>query len=301
MRVILSILLVFSMAGASIATDIVDEMSQGAVSSQHIPDRPMLTSSNLKAVQVAFDDSKPTANVLRYNFDSNMTYKIRLREYMHSTVVLPKGERIAAYALGDEVNFSFVPLSKKWKETENIFEVWGKFHGADTNLTVFGESGHVYSFYLRNDSVESPYMPNLVVYIDDPTVKTSLEAKEFEDWTEDNKTDPSAEIVKPFEGPEYLRDLPLVDPSKINYGYEPYGGDMDLAPQRIFDDGLFTYFQFDEKNLNKIKRLPALYRVIDGYDTPVNSRIVRGTMIAETTNEKWTLRSGDAHLCIRSK
>jgi type IV secretory pathway VirB9-like protein len=304
MRLLFVFLLVFLLAGVAMATQIVDETMSGGLPSEQIPDRPMLTDSNLKAIQVAFDTSKPTDNILRYEYDANTTYKIRLREYMHSTVVLPKGERIAAYALGDEVNFFFVPLSKKWKETENVFEIWGKFHGADTNLTVFGESGHVYSFYLRNDSIQSPYMPNLVVYIEDPTVVVAPEEKEFEDWTEAQEeagTNTEGKAGSVDDGPEYLRDLPLIDPAAISYKYEPYGGDMDLAPLRIFDDGHFTYFQFADKNLDKIHRLPAFYRVVDGYDTPVNTRIIKGTVIAETISDKWTLRSGDAHLCVRVK
>ena len=76
-----------------------------------------------------------------------------------------------------------------------------------------------------------------------------------------------------------------------------------LQPNRMLQiaDGLLEHFQFAENNFDKVRRLPALYRVVDGYETPVNSRVIKGTIVAETTSDKWTLRSGDAYLCIRSK
>lgn len=273
---------------------IVDEVALGETSDAAIIDRPMRDDANLQAVQKAFDKSDVRENVNRYQFDADITYKIRLREFMHTSVVLPKGERINGFSLGDTHNFTFTPLSKQQEAMENIFEIWARYPGADTNLTVFGVSGNIYSFYLRCDSVKSEFMPDLIVYIDDPAVtdQTRLDAKEVT-----NEPEPMKQTQKDA---EYLRSLPLVDPASINYAYKIKAGDPSLAPIRIFDDGYFTYFQFAEENLDKVK-VPAIYRVVDGYDVPVNSRVSNGTVIAEIVNDKWTLRSGDAHLCIREK
>jgi hypothetical protein len=79
-------------------------------------------------------------------------------------------------------------------------------------------------------------------------------------------------------------------------------GDYALSPLRVFDDGIWTYFQmFEENNMDKQTRFPALYRVVGQTETPVNTRVVGGTVIAETTAEIWVLRNGDQYLCIRKE
>lgn len=67
-------------------------------------------------------------------------------------------------------------------------------------------------------------------------------------------------------------------------------------PEEIFNDKQFTYFKFDKKlALSKL----VIYKVVDGYDNPVNTRIVGDYIIAEDVSAKWTLRSGKDYLCIR--
>lgn len=258
--------------------------------------KPMRTETNLQAVQKAFDQSNPRANTKRFTYSPDTTYKIQLREFMHTAIILPPGERIAAFSLGDSVNFHFMALKNKDEAVlQHIFEVWADYSGADTNLIIYGGSNNIYSFYLRSDAVVSSIMPDLTVYIEDKEIgdKTRLAVKDVSPAPKPGKQ----EVVDP----EYLRTLPLVDPSKISYAYKIKSGDKGLAPIRIFDDGYFTYFQFSEEtNLDKVQRLPVPYRVADGFDVPVNTRAVGGTVIAEVLSDKWTLRNGDAHLCIRS-
>ena len=245
----------------------------------------------LGAVQKAFDHADPRDSVIRYKYDPNQTNKIRMREYMSSLIVLPTGESIAGYALGDSKNFTFAPLKSDGNSNiDNLVNVFAARSGADTSLIIVGTSGNIYSFYLRNDSVKSKHIPKLVAYIDDPDFQPIKKKVAVLDTN-------GKEISK--KEAEYLKSLPLVDPTTINHNYKSISGDYSLKPKRIFDDGYWTYFQFDDENLNKVKRLPTLYRVVDGYDNPVNTRIVKGTMIAETTNKRWTLRNGNAHLCIK--
>ena len=281
---------------------IVDEVEGGALPAGEIPDRPMRDDANLKAVQTAFDTSDPRDNVKRHNYSPDVTIKIRCREFMGSTVVLPPGEEISGYVLGDNTNFAFVPLGRQNPNLQNKFEVSGKFHGADTNLTVFGLSGNIYSFYLRNDSVKSSYMPSLVTYIKDDTVAERVHAIKAVEAEKKQLTKAGKEKPGGGDDGEYLAKLPdLTDPATLNFSYRLKSGDEDLKPIRVFDDGYFTYFQFGEQDLKKVRRLPAIYRVVDGFDTPVNTRVNKGMVVAETVNDKWTLRSGSAHLCIWKK
>jgi ComB9 competence protein len=314
MRKILAVALVLALAPAAQAAPIDEVRAGGATPDSAIINRPMNDKLNLEMVQGAFDKSDPRANVSRKAYDPNVTYKIRLREYMVTTIILPAGEKITGYNLGNKVVFTFTPLgvSKKDGKVDNFDnkgEVFAKYAGADTNLTIFGESGNIYSFYLRCDSVFSDEMPQLVYYIDDPAT-TEQQAKPApaegtKDGEKTGKPDaqanaPKTEAPKTAEEADYLRSLPLVDPSKISYGYKVKAGDMGLKPVRIFDDSFFTYFQFsDEGNFDKTSA-PIVYIVKDGHDVPVNNRVVNGTIIAEAISDKWTIRAGEKFLCVRS-
>lgn len=284
--------LVFFLMSVNVTAEIIDEVSD-APSGVSAGNEAMRLQVGLNAVQKAFDNSDPRDSVIRYKYDAATTYKLRLREYMSTLIVLPKGETVAGFTLGDSANFTFSPLSKNGLSVsgvDNVVTIYADRAGADTNLSIVGLTGSVYSFYLRNDSVTSAFIPTLVAYIDNqnfvsPDNDSGLKDKEGNSISKEDA--------------DYLHSLPLIDPTQINYAYQVLAGDQTLKPMRIFDDGFWTYFQFDSDNLDKVKRLPAIYRVVDGYDNPVNTRIVKGTIIAETTNTGWTLRNGAAHLCIK--
>jgi len=288
--------------------------------------RAMRTTVSLGAIQAAFDNSDPRSNVERFKYDSQMTYKLRLREFMAVTVVLPPGEVIDGFLLADEKNFTFKPYSAKdcrgsgakCKDEpdplSNVFSVTPQYPGADTNLTIFGRSRRVYSFYLRADNVKSLHLPHLVVYIDAPagsviasggtsaTADAGAERAIAEAVTATGTTPGKMTGEDAADLAEYLRSLPLIDPKAVNLNaYKVVDGEKALAPIRVFDDGYWTYFQYSKDgNLDKTK-VPAIYRVVDGYDTPANTRIEGGTVIAETVSKGWTIRAGEAHLCVRSK
>lgn len=319
---VLATLLVFGGARAAI----IDETGAGAAPAG-APGAPattapggagdnhaMRTAVSLNAIQKAFDDSDPRENVVMFKYDRGTIYKLRLREFMSTTVVLPKGEAIDAYNLGDDKNFTFIPYGGKDKKAdsdklENVFSIKATYPGADTSLTVMGRSGRFYSFYMRVDSIKSAYMPIFTAFIEDSIPGMVPVAKAAPD-TSDETTPASVATTKPVKmtgeeaasEAEYLRSLPMVDSANIRLdGYKIAGGDKNLAPVKIFDNGYWTYFKLsDAANLDKVK-VPTVYRVVDGYDTPVNVRVEGGTLIAETVSKAWTLRSGEAHLCIRAK
>lgn len=273
-------------------------------------DQLMDSGLDLRAIQPAFNESLATDNIARYNYDDSLTYKLRLRQNMNTTIVLPEGEKIIAYSLGDNQFFTFnywLNLSETESKPiirKNIAIIVPKNPGVDTNLTLFGESGLIYSFYLRTDSFNSEHLPHLVAYIDNPDMKSLMLAslndelsKKSNDLPTIDKDEETAEIKSDF-----LRELPPIDPTKINRDYEVVSRKNSLAPSEIFDDGNgFTYFKFGDGNLDKIEQAPALYRVVDGYDVPVNWELVNGYYVAKTVSKGWTLRAGKKHLCIREK
>lgn len=86
-----------------------------------------------------------------------------------------------------------------------------------------------------------------------------------------------------------LRDL-----SSYNFNYQ-YTGERIIAPSKVFDDGIFTYLEFANKN----SEAPAIYSVdSEGYETIVNYRIAGKYMVVEKVAPQFTLRNGSDIVCV---
>ena len=281
-----------------------------------VADMGMVSGLDLRHVQRAFDDSKASANVVMFNYVRTDTYKVLLREAMITTLILPEGEEIRGHLLGDENFFSF--SSRKMEEVkglksalpQNVAIIEPVNPGVDTNLTIFGTSGNIYSFYLRTDSIRSPTVPHLIAYVNDPSLSSNVASALSINGTDkalaaspDNQNKASTDTTDKSllaDNPkgDYLRELPAIDPTLINRNYEIVSKLNDLAPLEIFDDGIgFTYFKFGD-NFDK-RDAPALYQVVDGFDVPVNMETINGHYVAKLMSDSWTLRLGKKHLCIR--
>ncbi|WP_285905032.1 TrbG/VirB9 family P-type conjugative transfer protein [Pseudodesulfovibrio pelocollis] len=274
--------------------------------------QPMQQRQYLNSYQERFESSDEKENIKRFEYSPDRIIKIHLRENMLTNLILPQGEKILSFDLRDKFNFRFLP---KPAPLTNVAIIYAINPGADTNLTVFGESGNIYSFYLRNYSTSVKNVaPDFLVYVDDPAIpelmkvladqkKADEEAKtEGEMCVDCQKSNMPREQKKDFD-PDYLRSLPtMVDPSKMNMSYVTSKGDMSLQPLKIWDDEYWTYFQFDVNSFDKMTSVPVLYLVNrDGIEELVNTRVVKGTVIAESVNDKWTIRNGDSYLCVRQE
>lgn len=90
-------------------------------------------------------------------------------------------------------------------------------------------------------------------------------------------------------------DMPdLTDLNKYNFNYE-FAGSDSVAPIKVFDDGEFTYLEFEDKSAE----LPAVFAVnSDGYERLVNFRMVGNYLVIEQIVTQLTLRSGSDIVCI---
>lgn len=246
---------------------------------------------NLDSVQEAFNTSAATENIKVCVQSDVAICKVRIRERMPA--VFKFDENIKSWVLGDSQNFAFKAVQK------GIFTLKGIYPGADTNLTVIGESELIYSFYIRIDSVESEYLSDFIVQVKaNPLLLQEAESKKIlaKDDKEIEREKTMQEIKKSI---DYLATKSDVSTQDLDFNFEIYNGDKALMPYRIFDDGVWTYFQYGDKDLTNTSKLPAVYAVRDGYDMPINSRIEGGYLIAETISKKWTIRSGEVYACIR--
>lgn len=91
------------------------------------------------------------------------------------------------------------------------------------------------------------------------------------------------------------QELPdLSEPGKYNFKYT-LSGNQELSPIRVFDDGQFTYFQFNKKNAD----IPAFFLVdSDGREAIINYRSVKDYIIVERVTSQFTLRHGTDVVCV---
>ena len=77
------------------------------------------------------------------------------------------------------------------------------------------------------------------------------------------------------------------DGPNFNLDYK-IAGSKNIEPLHVFDDGQFTYFEFD-----RTKELPAIFVVgADGKESLVNYRIEGTYVVVERLGDFYTLRSG---------
>lgn len=257
---------------------------------------------SLNATQEVFDSSDPFANTLKTNYTANKTIKVRVREFMGTMIILPDGDTIKMFKLGDTNNFDFKPSTNPFdSELPNSGMASVVLAGADTSLHIIGTSGNVYTFYLRGDTWNSPHNPTMKVIITDDKLLARLEAQKrraaIEKEREEKRKSLEANDTK-LENPDYLEKVEF-DPSKIDFGYRIVGGKERIKPYMVYSDGHFTYFRFAESDrVADVSSFPAVYRVADKSDVPVNVSANGSTLRAEGVANKWTLRLGKDWLCI---
>ena len=203
---------------------------------------------------------------------------------MTTTVVFPSWEKLDEIIIGDASTF------EASQAKDNILLLKPKeFIGADSNITVIGKSGIVYTFYVRSEGFNSENLPDLRVHVHVPgTIPVSFLSKETEEKAG------SEDLAKKDGGSNesYPQKLePRLD--RLNFKWT-MSGDSSLAPQQVFSDGVRTWFNFG--HTLEEQDLPVIARVIDGIDTPVNTRL-EGTMIIAESVGIFTLRNGDRVVC----
>lgn len=336
----------------------------------------------LNSIQKSFFYGKrdPKDNTLNIFYVPGEVPMIRLR-YAMNTMFIFDNDPIVFASLGDESGFELIrPIpSKDNISLDKVLLVRPKLIGVDTNLSVVGESGKLYNFYIFSTHITNRRNPTLNVFISDKRKIGRIEVdkekienlKEKEEREEkisllnqevqkleknknsneinilDRKnTDKRKErllkkeieklkanpkavdyIAKIYDDGEFITigdntNKMYIEKDQIKRSYyqapkvtvhteaqnwilfwrEPKStkvvskGALAIQSRDIFDDGKYTYFKYDrDKSLSKF---PIPYKVVDGYDVPVNSRVVGDYIIAEDVSENWTLRLGDEYVCV---
>ncbi|WQR71920.1 TrbG/VirB9 family P-type conjugative transfer protein [Helicobacter pylori] len=316
MRKVLYALMGFLLAFSALkADDFLEEANETAP--VHL-NHPM---QDLNAIQGSFFDKNRSkmSNTLNIDYFQGQTYKIRLRYAMATLLFFSKP--ISDFVLGDKVGFD----AKILESNDRILLIKPLQIGVDSNISVIDSEGKIFSFYVFSTTFTSSKHPNLQVFIEDKNyysnafLKPQKENKEntLENAPTNNKPlkEEKEETKEKEEETITIGDntnaMKIVK-KDIQKGYKALKSSqrkwyclgicskkskLSLMPKEIFNDKQFTYFKFDKKLA--LSKFPVIYKVVDGYDNPVNTRIVGDYIIAEDVSAKWTLRLGKDYLCIR--
>ncbi|WP_120949040.1 TrbG/VirB9 family P-type conjugative transfer protein [Helicobacter pylori] len=279
---------------------------------------------DLNAIQGSFFDKNRSkmSNTLNIDYFQGQTYKIRLRYAMATLLFFSKP--ISDFVLGDKVGFD----AKILESNDRILLIKPLQIGVDSNISVIDSEGKIFSFYVFSTTFTSSKHPNLQVFIEDknyysnaflkpqnkentlenaPTNNKPLKEETLKEEKEETK-EKEEETITIGDNTNAMK----IVKKDIQKGYKALKSSqrkwyclgicskkskLSLMPKEIFNDKQFTYFKFDKRLA--LSKFPVIYKVVDGYDNPVNTRIVGDYIIAEDVSAKWTLRLGKDYLCIR--
>ncbi len=319
MRKVLYALMGFLLAFSALkADDFLEEANETAPA--HL-NHPM---QDLNAIQGSFFDKNRSkmSNTLNIDYFQGQTYKIRLRYAMATLLFFSKP--ISDFVLGDKVGFD----AKILESNDRILLIKPLQIGVDSNISVIDSEGKIFSFYVFSTTFTSSKHPNLQVFIEDKNYYSNafLKPQNKENALENTPTNNKPLKEEPLkEEKEETKEkeeetITIGDNTNamkivkkdIQKGYKALKSSqrkwyclgicskkskLSLMPKEIFNDKQFTYFKFDKRLA--LSKFPVIYKVVDGYDNPVNTRIVGDYIIAEDVSAKWTLRLGKDYLCIR--
>lgn len=255
--------------------------SSGSMSEEELAlMKSAIRSQNLKALQQRFHSKKYTGieNTTTINYVENKTQKIRTRFAMATTLIFETD--IESYILGDTTGFKVEEIPNM----SNAVAIKPLLIGIDTSLTVRTKDKKLHTFYLFSTDYKNAKDPALVVYITDKESRKILEEKQ-------TQIEKDYFIIK--DGIAELR-VKREDIS-TKYIQKATKENQWLMAEEIFSDKKFTYFKYDKDNM---PQLPTIYAVIDGKDSPVETRIIGNYLIAETINPKFSIITGESYVCV---
>lgn len=239
---------------------------------------------------------------VRYQWSHDLVMPVRLRDGMITNIIIPDWDEAADVIIGDSGTLEARVLRG------NVLTLRPLAVGRDTNVTVIGGSGNVYSFYARTEGRNTQVVTDVQVFVQAAPSKGSV------DWFSDQR------ITTGGSGSGGLAPIPtsarvgedgVVRSGSASQGeelvsvdrrifdmkmYEVNKGDRIIAPDYIYSDGKFTYFHFPAGMTDR----PVIRRIVDGVEGRVNTRVGgrhNEIVIVEAVGD-FVLRSGTRAVCV---
>ncbi|MBQ7413624.1 MAG: TrbG/VirB9 family P-type conjugative transfer protein [Alphaproteobacteria bacterium] len=263
----------------------------------------------------------------RYNWSPDVVLPIRLREGMMTLINLPTWELIEKVHIGSPESFG----GEIAAPNSLLLYADPSYIGVDCNMIVFGRSGNRYVFYLRSETYNTDKITQSVVdvlvgqrytpvsaggslgsYNGASVTMSSAMASGFSSapgWAGQSNLvpggaqNPQIGLNTASTGPkDWLASIP-VDPESFRFDidmYLPNPSDIDIAPDNVWRDNIFTYIDLGPKALTMTQR-PIVNLIVEDSEVPVgfrtrgpNSRLIVVEGIGDMV-----LRNGKKLICLK--
>jgi len=268
----------------------------------------------------------------RYIWSPDVVLPLRLREGMMTLINLPTWELIEKVHIGSPESFG----GEIAAPNSLLLYADPTYLGVDSNLIIFGRSGNRYVFYLRSETYNTDRITNAVVDIIVGPKYTPASAGGSSNvsggasvnmgsmgatgraggsgapgWsaagslTPGGSQSPNPGLNTATNGPKnWLETIP-VDPEKFRFDIDvfiPNPSDIELAPERVWRDDIFTYIDFGKKALTMTQR-PIVNLIVQDSEVPVGSR-TKGPhsrlLVVEGVGDM-VLRNGQRIVCLKMR
>ncbi|MBQ8251283.1 MAG: TrbG/VirB9 family P-type conjugative transfer protein [Alphaproteobacteria bacterium] len=259
----------------------------------------------------------------KYTWTPDVILPIRLREGMMTLINLPTWELIEKVHIGSPESFG----GEIAAPNSLLLYADPSFIGVDSNMIVFGRSGNRYVFYLRSETYNTSKITQSVVDIvvgprytpaenggrlgtsngisNPAAARGSLSGRGIPGWATGRSggQNPQFGINTASTGPKnWLQSIP-VDPESLRFDidiYIPNPSDVDIAPDNVWRDNIFTYIDLGPKALTMTQR-PVVNLLVQETEVPVgfrtsgpNSRLIVVEAIGDLV-----LRNGKKLICLK--
>ena len=258
----------------------------------------------------------------KYTWTPDVVLPIRLREGMMTLINLPTWELVEKVHIGSPESFGGEIAAP------NSLLVYAdpSYLGVDSNMIIFGRSGNRYVFYLRSETYNTEKITQSVVDVLVGPKYTPVEnggklgnfngatttaagtgslGAGAPNWSgsRGNGQNPQLGLNTASTGPkDWLKNIP-VDPESFHFDidmYLPNPSDVDIAPDNVWRDNIFTYIDLGPKALTMTQR-PIVNLVVQDAEVPVgfrtsgpNSRLIVVEGIGDMV-----LRNGKKLICLK--
>ncbi len=252
----------------------------------------------------------------KYNWTPDTVLPVRLREGMMTLINLPAWELIEKVHIGSPESFNGEIVAP------NSLLVYAdpSYIGVDSNMIIFGRSGNRYVFYLRSETFNTDKITQSVVdVLVGPRWTPAADGGQMVDANgassmaaapgavsgsvKNGKAGAQTSLATASSGPnDWLKTIPM-DPESIKFDLDmflPNPDDVDIAPDNIWRDNIFTYIDLGPKALTMTQR-PIVNLLVQDTEVPVgyrargpNSRLIVVEAIGDLV-----LRNGKKLICIK--
>jgi ComB9 competence protein len=218
--------------------------------------------------------------VVRFAWDPMLVMQLRTPVNLGTRIYLPDWEKV------QEPIWNTKPWSfEVAKIAPSKLMVIGHAAGDDTMVTVVGGSGNTYTFYVRAEGFNANTAPDAIAVVEATSPGPVTGAAGF----------------APSSFAPVLKNTPTAEPLDFPYRwYVKQDSDRDIAPDRVFRLGPYTYFDFGTRAETMTR--PAIYAVVDGVETLANveTKGEHGQLMrVDVVETDFALKSGDRTVCVK--